>query len=195
MITRRPMVFIMFCLLLTCGTSLAGQDDIRMIFSSGDEARISKDVTGDWQFNQGAETYALEKDTKGALVFKKGYQTLASGRFKGEKLDMTTGSGDAFLNLKVTADKIKFSEPGSSTPWELKIKSDKIKLVYGDVEYGKVKYYPETGKIKAKDRMGKTVAEIRDHSGLTAAPGAFLAENFPKDKAVFLALFLISHGK
>ncbi|MBU1171361.1 MAG: hypothetical protein KKD44_17520 [Proteobacteria bacterium] len=192
---RSSIISIMLFLFLGVNLCEAGQDTIRLTLSSGEEARIEYGSDGGWEYRQGGEIYGLEKDQAGVLVFNKGYQMIATGRFKGDKLDMATGTGDGFLFVKVTADKIKFGASSTTMSWEFKIKPDKIKIVYGSMEYGKVKYYPDTGKIKAKDKSDKTVAEIKDSKGLTAAPGAFLVDDFSQDKAVFLCLLVLSLGK
>jgi hypothetical protein len=191
----KVLLFSIFCLVGVAGPALAAMDDIRLALPSGEEARISVDRQGTWHFRQGGNTYALEKDQGGRLVFKKESKALATGRFKGEKLSMVTPSGEAYLLLKFTSDKVKVAQSATDAPWAFKFKSEKVKVVHLGVEYGKVRYYSDSGKIKAKDRSGKAVAEIRGSSALTGAPGAFLVNGLSADKSVCLALLLLSNGK
>lgn len=194
MMKFRPLLIIALCLLLGQSICHAAGKDIRLKLASGEEARISRSEDGRWAYRCGTEAYGLETDNAGSLVFTKNRRTLASGRFKGEKITLTAETGDWFLSLKLTPGKIKFFPDTSASPLEFKIKPEKVKVVYGGVDFGKVKYYPDTGKLKAKDNMGNTVAEMRGLDKLNAAPGAFLVESFSRDQSVFMALFLLSAG-
>lgn len=185
---------ILVCLIAGSGFCSAAAGDIHLKLSSGVEIRISKSEDGAWTWQGGAEIYTLVMENAG-LVFKHGQTTLATGRIKGENVALTTESGDAFLDLKCRADKIKVVLNASFQPWEIKFKGDKVKVVHGDTEYGKVKYYGETGKIKAKDPQGNAVAEIKGLRALSAAPGVFLIEPLTQDQAVFMALYILSAGK
>lgn len=195
MIKFRSLLIIALCLLVGQSVCHAAGKDIRLKLSSGEEARISRSEDGSWAYRCGKEeAYDLEMDNAGSLVFKKNRRILASGRFKGEKITLTAETGGWFLSLKVKPGKIKVFPDTSSSPFEFKVKPGKVKVVYGGVDYGKVKYYPDTGKLKAKDSMGNTVAEMRGLYTLNAAPGAFLVESFSRDQSVFMALFLLSAG-
>jgi len=194
MIKLRPLLTIVFCLFVGQGVCHAAAKDIRLKLSSGEEARISRSEDSRWAYRSGTQVYELETDDAGTLVFKKGGRTLASGRFKGEKITLTAETGGCFLRLKIKPGKIKVFPDTSSAPWEFKVKPGKVKVVYDGVDFGKVKLYPDTGKLKAKDRTGNTVAEMRGLETLNAAPGAFLVESFSRDQSVFMALFLLSAG-
>jgi hypothetical protein len=185
---------ILVCLIAGSGLCCAAANDIHLKLSSGVEARISKNDQGAWIWQVGAEIYTLVME-KAGLVFKHGGTILATGRIKGEDVTLTTASGDTFLGLKCRADKIKVVLNASSPPWEIKFKGDKVKIVQSNTEYGKVKFYSETGKIKAKAPQGNAVAEMKGRSALSAAPGVFLIEPLTQDQAVFMALYILSAGK
>nr|WP_319490496.1 hypothetical protein [uncultured Desulfobacter sp.] len=185
---------ILVCLIAGSGLCRAAVNDIHLKLSSGVETRISKDEDGAWTWQAGAEMYTLAME-KAGLVFKRGQTILATGRIKGEDVTLTTASGGTFLGLKCRADKIKVVLNASSPPWEIKFKGNKVKIVHSGTEYGKVKFYSETGKIKAKDSQGNAVAEMKELSALSAAPGVFLIEPLTQDQAVFLALYILSAGK
>lgn len=191
----RQLLFFLLCLALCAGTALGAMGDIRLTGIAGGKARISVDSEGAWHFRQGADTYALAMDQNGRLVFKRNFQPIATGRLKGEKLIMVTPSGAAYLLLKIGSDKIKVRQNATEAPWEFKFKSGKVEVTHLGVKCGKVKYYPDSGKIKAKDRSGSTVAELRGSLQLTGAAGAFLITELSTDKAVCLTLFLLSNGK
>nr|WP_321400764.1 hypothetical protein [uncultured Desulfobacter sp.] len=179
------------CLIAGLGVCSATANDIHLTLSSGFDARISKNDQGAWTWQAGAEMYTLAME-KAGLVFKRGQTILATGRIKGEEVTLTSASGDTFLDLKCRADKIKVVLNAASPPWEIKFKGDKVKIVHSDREYGKVKFYSETGKTKAKDSQGNAVAEMKGRRELSAAPGVFLIEPLTQDQAVFLALYLLS---
>jgi len=185
---------ILFCLIAGSGLCRAAANDIHLKLSSGVDVLISKNDQGAWTWQAGAEIYTLVME-KAGLVFKRRETLLATGRIKGEDVTLTTASGDTFLDLKCRADKIKVVLNASSSPWEIKFKVNKVKIVHSGTEYGKVKYYGETGKIKAKDPQGDAVAEMKGLSALSAAPGVFLIEPLTQDQAVFMALYLLSAGR
>ena len=108
---------------------------------------------------------------------------------------MDTGVDSPFLTFSISSDKVKLPFSSPANPWEIKIKAEKVKVVHGDTIFGKVKYYPESGKLKAKDAAGNTLAEMRGVGGLSAALGVFLVEPIDKDQAVFLTLYLLANGK
>ena len=185
---------ILVCLTAGSGVCSAADNDIHLTLSSGVDALISKNEQGAWTWQVGAEMYTLAME-KAGLVFERGETILATGRIKGEEVTLTTASGGTFLGLKCRADKIKVMLNAASPPWEIKFKGDKVKIVRSDTEYGKVKYYAETGKTKAKDPQGNAVAEMNGLRALSAAPGVFLIAPLTQDQAVFLVLYLLSAGK
>lgn len=180
---------------LMCAASVSAQDKIKIKGPDGRVAIVTSPYSGFWEYAEAGTTWTLKKEQNGKLLFKKGSDTLATGKFKGQKLTVKTPTGDSYLNLKTKSDKIKFTFDASGNEWEFKSKTDKIKIRFDGVEYGKVKYYPDTGKLKAKDKNGNTVSEAKGYSALSAAPGVFVVKHLPEDKAAFLVLFLFSSGK
>lgn len=173
---------------------LPAQADIKVI-SKDTEARIAKESPGQWSFRTEGTRYVLESDTEGILAFKKEDKILARGKPKGEKLTLTTDGSTVYAYFKFSVDKIKMSPDGSSSLWEFKIKPDKIKVSYGGVEYGKVKFYKDSWKVKAKNRQGNTEAEFKGMDALSAAPGAYLASSLDRDKRICVVLTLLMMGR
>jgi hypothetical protein len=157
-------------------------------------ALISSTETDSWDLSKGNDTWKLTKKSSDDVVFQKNNITLCSGRFKGTKLLMGTGNGSLFMAVNLKPEKLKFYWNRSDREWEFKQKSDKIKIVYDDFEKGKIKFYKDSGKLKAKNNYGDTLAVATGHDKLSAFPGVYAVKDLPEDNAVFLMLLILSMG-
>ena len=156
------------------------------------EASISNPYGNLWEYSESGNTWSVDSGDNGKVVFKKGYDTLAEGKFKGSKLEMKSIYGDLYLKLKITSEKIKVNWNKTDDTWVLKRKEDKIKAKLNDMDYGKIKFYTDTGKLKVKDRFDTVIAEIKSFDRLSFAPGAFLMTELSNDQKIFLTLLLFS---
>lgn len=168
--------------------------DIKVV-SKDPEAVMAGESDGSWSCSQSGTRYVLGKDGAGTVTFKKDSRILAQGTFKGDKLTMNDGTGALYAYLKFDADKIKFSPDNTVNLWEFKIKDEKIKVVYGEADMGKIKYYKDTHKIKAKNNAGNTEAEFKGVSAISLAPAAYLVSSLDSEKKIFLSLLFLSMGK
>lgn len=184
----------MIVLILSGCVAQSARADIKVI-SKDPEARISRESDALWSCRQDGTRYVLEREDSGILLFKKESRIIARGMPKGDKLTLNTESGTVYASFKFKSDKIKCTPDGSSAEWEFKIKSGKIKVMYGGMEQGKIKFYPDTGKVKAKNRMGNTEAEFKGLSALSAAPGVYLITSADAEKRICLGLVLLMMGK
>ena len=155
-------------------------------------ASISNPYGNLWEYSESGNTWSVDSGDNGKVVFKKGYDTLAEGKFKGSKLEMKSIYGDLYLKLKITSEKIKVNWNKTDDTWVLKRKEDKIKAKLNDMDYGKIKFYTDTGKLKVKDRFDTVIAEIKSFDRLSFAPGAFLMTELSNDQKIFLTLLLFS---
>ena len=156
------------------------------------EATISNPYGNLWEYSEQGNNWSVDSGDNGKVVFKKGYDTLAEGKFKGSKLEMKSIYGDLYLKLKITSEKIKVNWNKTDDTWVLKRKEDKIKAKLNDMDYGKIKFYTDTGKLKVKDRFDTVIAEIKSFDRLSFAPGAFLMTELSNDQKIFLTLLLFS---
>lgn len=191
---RRFFTMTILLMLVAASPVMAGMD-VSLVKADDSKISISNPYGDLWEYSENGESWSLNCSDNGKVVFRKGYGTLAEGKFKGSKLQLNTVNNDFFIRLKIKSDKIKISWSKSDDFWELKQKSDKVKVKRNDIEYGKIKFYPETGKLKAKDRFGETVVEIKKIEKLTAAPGAFLMTDLSKDQQVFMAILLFAKNR
>jgi len=145
-----------------------------------------------WEAVEGGATFAVKRD--GAeIVFTVGGVTKASGELEGGKLKLRDADKGLYFEIKLSADKIKVALEPDGVPWELKAKGDKFKVVRDEEELGKVKFYPDTRKLKVKNAAEEEVAVARDAWGLTAAAGVFLMDGLDVEKrnAILLTLLLL----
>lgn len=194
MITPRFVKRIVFIVIVLVFYGQAVHADIRVI-SKDSESAMSKEGDTVWTCRHAGTRYVLETDAQGKVTFEQDSKVIAQGTFKGDKLSVSTETGGLYAYFKFSPEKIKFSPDNPESLWEFKIKGDKIKVVYGGSDYGKVKYYPETQKIKAKNMSGNTEAEFKGINAMSAAPCAYLVTGLDAEKRIFLALILLSMGK
>lgn len=157
-------------------------------------ASISNPYDTLWKYTVNSNTWSISNSSQGDIVFKKDYDTLAEGKFKGDKLTIIASDDKLYLKIKITPDKIKVSQDNTLDVWELKQKKNKIKAKLNGTKHGSIKFYPETGKIKVKDRFNKVIAEIKAFERISYAPGAFLMKDLSNDQQIFVALFLFLKG-
>lgn len=187
----RYLLYIILIATLGASASLSAETTIKFSAPGGNTVVVSSPYTDFWEYADSGTIWTLEKKNN-HLVFKKNGSVSATGTFKGNKLKMNSSSGKLFLTLKTSSEKLKFSFDETGNEWEFKQTSDKIKVRFDGIEYGKVKYYPDTGKIKAKNKNGATVSEVKHQSRISMFPGVFLVNTLPDDKSAFLVLLIIS---
>lgn len=158
------------------------------------EEEIRKVATGHWSVTRGATSYACQRSGQ-ALTVTKDNAPWLTGKAGSDKASLLKGDGSTYLSVKYRSDKIKLTAPGVSKLWEFKISSDKIKVRVGEKEYGKVKYYADTGKTKAKTAAGAEVAAIYGLGRNSAAPGVILVNELDHDQTSALMLLLLVLGK
>ncbi len=151
---------------------------------------LERAATGTWTLADSGTVHELVRTGDDLEVRTKG-TTTAKGRLKGDKLELARGDGSPLVSVGFKPDKVKLQLPGGAL-WELKHKEDKIKVTRGEAEIGKVKHYPDTGKLKVKDASDVEVAALKDWPGLAGAPGVFLIERAGEiDAAGRAALLLV----
>jgi hypothetical protein len=179
------------------GLAAAGEMQEEYKIKFGVEAisiKIKKMGEGRWTARIDDQKYSLQTHGQGKYEYKWPDGQL-DGKLASDKFKLKKGAED-FLEVKFTADKIKIQLPDTPDQWELKYKDGRIKIEKADVEMGKVQYYPDNGKIKAKDAAGTEVAEMKDSGRLRAVVAPFLmGEAVPMEQRIFLVLLFFSLDK
>ena len=177
----------------------AAGGDINIVFNG---ATLTVKHSGSrWEMTDGGKTYAVEDTGNGTYKFFEGGNQIAAGAFKeADKFKFKGGDGKLYLKLKFKnedgADKIKVSLTDDELePWSLKFKEDKVKVMKGETELGKVKFYPDEKKLKAKDASDKEVAQTKDIPRLSASLGALLISDLDAAHRDCLLLTLLAMGK
>ena len=62
-------------------------------------------------------------------------------------------------------------------------------------ELGKVKYYPDKGKLKAKDMAGNERAASKDVGKLSGGLAPFIIKDLNQDQRNYLMLLIFAMGK
>ncbi len=133
--------------------------------------------------------------TGGDVKLLRDGRRVAAGKVDGARLEVTGADGAAVFSFKFYPDKTKVFLPGRTDPIEFKRKEDKVKVVVKGEEVGKVKYYGDTGKLKAKNAAGEVVAQTRDMGRLSAALAPFVVADLNEDLRIQLCLVLLALGK
>ncbi len=186
---------IIFLVTITTSTCVLAEDTITLKRAGDKIVSISNPYGSLWEYSENGAIWSITNSTNGKVVFNKGYETLAEGKFNGSKLTMESPKNDLYLFIKISSDKIKVNWNENDDEWELKRKEDKIKARYNGMKYGKIKFYPDTKKLKVKDRFDKAIVEIKKCDKLLFAPGAFLMNHLSEDQQIFLALLLFSRNQ
>ena len=130
----------------------------------------------EWTATEGADVFVIDYKNGKEFSLTKNGKALASGTLATGKLALT---GDSFfLELKFKEEKIKVFSSSGAMPYEIKMKEDKVKVVWSELEYGKVKFYADTQKLKAKDKDDTEVAVMKDAGKLRSALAAFFNQRF-----------------
>jgi hypothetical protein len=177
----------------------AAAGEIKIVFNG---ATVTVKKSGSrWEMTDGGKTYTVEETGNSTYKFLENGDQVATGAFKeADKFKFKTSDGKLYMKLKFKnedgANKIKISlEDTELEPWSLKFKEDKVKVMKGDTELGKVKFYPEDNKLKAKDASEKEVAQTKDLTRLSAALGPYLISELDPAHRNCLILILLAMGK
>lgn len=143
--------------------------------ADGGELKVSRATPDRVEVVVGGVVHAATR-SGGQVQLEAGGAKVATGKLKAEKVELEAG-GAFYALVKNRDDKVKvyLTDPEGSA-WEFKRKPDKIKVVKDEVEVGKVKFYPDDGKLKVKDAADAEVLEAKGAPGLQVGPGLVLAE-------------------
>ena len=188
----------MLLLVLAPARLLAAEpgQSLKILLSPGPtEIKIKALEGGVWEAKGAGGQYRLEPGKGDKLIFTLPDQTRIEAVVQVDRAKFKR-NGDLWLGVKLYPDKIKvdLTESGSGD-WEYKDKGDKIKVYRGEGQTGKVKYYPETGKLKAKDNDEKEVAVIKGAGRPSAVLAPFLSTGLSPERQVCLALLLLHLGR
>jgi len=191
------LVILVLIFSITAPAAFAGGSPANLAFLVNGKAFVGTASGSDaWTMTVEGQTYSLSRQADGTLSFTQGSTRIASGKLSGDTLVMN-GAEKPFLTVKIGAEKIRFSlVAGDPDPLLFKFKDDKIKVGRDTFEIGKVKFYADTRKLKAKTEAEVEVAVARDCERLSAVLAPFLLEKeLPLEQRVFLALLMMSLGR
>ena len=150
----------------------------------------------------GKEIYSFKKTGDGfrassARLFldvakdKAGYRLVLGGKEyrmkeKESGFKIYDSAGAMIFKIKEKEDKIKIlRSENDPAPWAVKLKGDHYKVMSGDKEIGKVKFYGDKKKIKVKDAKGTDICEAAA-ARLYAAPAVALFAGLREGDALVL---------
>ncbi|MBN1671682.1 MAG: hypothetical protein JXR37_11640 [Kiritimatiellae bacterium] len=180
---------------LLCTSARADEATYTLVYAGGKTVSITRVSDKKWTATESGATLTVELGEKNSVTLLAGDTRIAEAEAKGGKIKLAEPNGTFYLEIKFQADKTKVTVTDGEDPYEFKAKDDKIKVARGSSEYGKIKYYPDTGKLKVKDLIETEVAVSRDIKQLTAAPGVFAIPNLEAQKRTFIMLVLFAFGK
>ena len=173
-----------------------GARDYKLTYgTSGTDVKISTESEDKWTAIHGADVYGVSLKDSGECMLWTNDKQVAHGNLKAGKLKLLKEDGSGYCELKFKESKIKLYLPGETLAYEIKNKENKVKVVWSEVEYGQVKYYPDTKKLKAKNSSRETVATIKNAEKLTTAPAPFLIPVLKSAQQLHLMLILYALDK
>jgi major membrane immunogen (membrane-anchored lipoprotein) len=172
----------------------ASSDTIKYKIKDGNDndfAKVKQMKAGRWTATLGDRKYSLEKSDKYKFALPDGTEYKA--RRDDDKLKLKNGE-DTLLEMKFYDDKVKVIPAGGKT-YEFKFKEDqRVKVTLDDREIGKVKYYSDSGKLKAKDADDKEVAVLKGYNKINPALAPLLVPDLSEELKVFLMLYFFMEG-
>ncbi|MBF0510134.1 MAG: hypothetical protein HQK57_14565 [Deltaproteobacteria bacterium] len=188
-LTVTVLVLMLLGLVLVKQAAAAGQI---VTYGPGKHLAIDKDREG-WQAIAEGQAYTLRVDAQGAITFLKNGRAVANGKMRGSTVKLSA-AGAPYGQLKLKADKIKIALADDGFyGWTLKYKTDKIKVLKDRKKVGKVAFYPNTGKLKAKDVKNQEVAVLTGAGRLSGILAPFLMGNeVNMDRRVCLVLLFLA---
>lgn len=142
---------------------------------------------------------ATADDSSTAELVKDGSHVTTSGgdkfkiNYKEGKITLTKADSTQYLRIDDDGEKIKIiGAEKSAEQWSIKKKADKdaYKVKRAGKDAGKVKFYPEKSKTKAKDESGTEICMMRSNA-LSPAPALCLMNDIAqKDRLVIFLLFV-----
>jgi len=194
--TRQTMLWLM-AVALSADLALAadGQTEHRIELRNGREATVVQQSADVFTCKLAGKTYDVRRREDRRVTFYDGETVVASGILKGDELVLMSPDDALFLDLGWREDKVKVRTKDDAPVWEFKRKDGKIKVRVGEKEYGQVKFYPDTGKTKAKDSGDREVAVCRSLGRVSDSLGTFLVEDADAQKQCCLMLVLLLLGR
>ncbi|KJR40433.1 secreted protein [Candidatus Magnetoovum chiemensis] len=154
-----------------------------------------KQTSYGWQSKSNSKTFEIEK-TGNTYQFKSGslFYTL---KIKDDKYKLYNIKDVLVFKIKEKEGKIKISQSEEDpNPWILKLSDNegKYKVEKSGAEIGKVKYYPDDGKLKAKDDKDNVLCSMK-YNHLSIAPAVCLINGISEEERLVLFTMLMLIGK
>lgn len=185
------LIIISIFFMLTTGISLAENRKIKIkhktqeLFVFKTDGITSKAISG------GLSLEIKKKENQ--TYFHLGSERLKLKQ-KGNKHRLFYEDGLLCFSVKITPEKIKISlVEDDPFPWSLKKKNDglQFKVRKGDKKIGKIKFYPDKNKIKAKDAGENELCSVKSDR-ISAVPVVCFLEGL-SDKEKLLIFSLLSY--
>ncbi len=182
-------------LVVASAPGAAGELAFTIAYDGGHEVVVSQEGNT-FSATEAGSTLSVTVAQDGTVTCKKGATVLATGKRGADKIELDEPSGRFYLWVRFKAEKTKVSfQVEEEEPYSFKVRDDKIKVCKGETVLGKVKYYPDSGKVKVKDKNEAEVAVSRDLGRLSAAPGVLLLPGLDRNKRNIVLLLLLASGK
>lgn len=137
----------------------------------------------------------IEGEPKGQKRrYQRGGAFVAEVKADGDKVKLRDERGQLLWKIKIGDDKIKISDnEENENAFEIKRKDDGFKVVRGETELGKVKRYPDDGRIKVKGPDERERFAGKGSGG--AAFAVLLLDDIPEPQRMIVAAELALRGR
>ena len=156
--------------------------------SSNEKFLSLRNNNNQWLAKSPTTKFKLKR--KGDKYFLASKESTYRLKLKENKIKVYTQENNFSFVVKWKTDKIKISQQkDGSNPWELKLVKNGYKIVKDNIEIGKIKFYPEKGKIKVKDWYGAVIATMKSEK-LFPSPAVALFDNFGDQEKLLIFTIL-----
>ncbi len=190
-------LIILFCITLGCmiPQEALAKEKFKLKKSSSDEDWLTVELKDDtWSAASPSLTLSIKlKETKIVLSTS---STEYVAKLSDEKTKIYNADESLRFVIKKSDEKIKILQSEDDpTPWSLSLKDEgtRYKIVKGETEIGKVKFYLDTGKNKTKNLEDETVCDITTNSLLPGAAVCLFSELSEEDQLLLFTVLTMEY--
>ncbi len=180
--------FLISMMILAFAGAVSAQPDDLSLRQGGREFFSFKKNSGGYRATSARFFLDVVKEKTGYRLIMGGREYRIKEKENGYKIYAPSGS--LLYKIKEKENKIKvLKSENDPAPWALKYKGDHYKVVSGDRDLGKVKFYGDKKKIKVKDRNDNEICQ-GSATRLYAAPAVVLFEGIKESDMLILVAAL-----
>jgi hypothetical protein len=175
---------LLLAVLVAAPATAAEGGEKRKVKRADREWLVLKERADGWRATSAGASLEVRRDGAGLVLQGRGRWT---ARRSGDRIRIAGPADRPFATIDAGLEKTKIAFEGGTPPLTLKRKEDpdKIKVKSGDRDVGKLKLYPEKGKVKAKGEGEEELCETKGEKLAPSLAVCFL-QTLPEEELLVL---------